>query len=490
MSIIAGVDSSTQSTKVVLRDANNGRILGSGRAPHQPVFPPFSEQDPESWWQAFLQAFKGAIDAADASPRDIVALSVAAQCHGLVALDSAQKVIRPAKLWNDTTSAPEMAELLATVGSDQFAARTGSIPTAAFTISKLLWLKRNEPENFARTRSVLLPHDWLTWRLTGRFVTDRSEASGTGYFNAEAMRYDEFLLAAIDGDRDWTGMFPEVLAPAETAGTVLRDVAEMLGLSNDVVVGPGAGDQHASALGIGAEVGDVVYSLGTSGVVFGVAQDRHVDADGNVNCVADANGGYLPLVCTLNAARVADTFATLLGVDHAALSELALTAPLSSDRPVLAAFLDGERTPNRPNATGTLTGITTSTSRAEVALAAFEGVVLGLTSGQAALERIGVVTTGRILAVGGGADSPAFQQVLSDATGRPVLLPDVREAVASGAAVQAAACRFGATIDDIRTAWAPTTTVAAEPRVTHPDPVIAARYASVASWTDGDKHVR
>ena len=489
MSLVAGVDSSTQSTKVVLRDANDGRILGVGRSPHPPVLPPLSEQDPESWWDAFLQAFKLALDAADASPRDIVALSVAAQCHGLVALDSEKRVVRPAKLWNDTTSAPEMEELLAAVGSTPFATRTGSIPTAAFTISKLLWLKRKEPENYARTRYVLLPHDWLTWRLTGRFATDRSEASGTGYFDADTMRYDEFLLGAVDPDRDWAGMFPEVLAPAEAAGTVLPGVAELLGLSEGVVVGPGAGDQHASALGLGARVGDVVYALGTSGVVFGVARERHVDVQGVVDCVADASGGYLPLVCTLNAARVADTFARLLGVDHAGLSDLALAAPLRSDRPVLAAFLDGERTPNRPRATGTLTGLTTSTSRPEVALAAFEGVVFGLVAGQAALERVGVPTVGRVLAVGGGADSPAFQQVLADATGRAVLLPDVQEAVASGAAVQAAACRFGGTIDDIRIAWAPATRVGAEPRTTELDPAIAARYASVASWTGGDTDV-
>ncbi|GAA3010287.1 xylulokinase [Microbacterium aurantiacum] len=485
MSVVAGVDSSTQSTKVVLRDADTGVLVGQGRSPHPPTFPPRSEQHPDDWWRAFTAAFAAAVDDAGVSAREVRAISIAAQCHGLVALDDTDRVIRPAKLWNDTTTAPQMAALRERMPAAEWARRIGSVPTAAFTVSKLSWLRETEPESYARLARVLLPHDWLTLCLTGRAVTDRSDASGTGYFDSVANRYDDEILALVDPGRDLRSMLPEVLGPDEPAGEVRDAVRRELGLDPGVLVAAGAGDQHASALGLGIQAGELVVSLGTSGVVYTVSARRPADPTGMVDGVADAAGGFLPLVSTLNAAKVTDTAARWLGVDHDELGRLALAAPLAEDRPVFAAFLDGERKPDRPGARGLLAGLSTETTREQLALAAFEGVVFGLVRGQHALERAGVDCAGPLLAVGGAAASPAARQVLADATGRTVLTTAMPEAVASGAAVQAAAVLAGRTIAEVRSAWAPPRTAVAEP-MPRPEDGAFERYAALADWTGMD----
>lgn len=485
MGLIAGVDSSTQSTKVVLHDEDDFAVTGRGTAPHTPTFPPVSEQDPERWWTALGQALSVALEDASAAPTDVRAISVAAQCHGLVALDSGGAVVRPAKLWNDTTSAPQMTRLLERLPAVEWARRTGSVPTAAFTISKLAWLREHEPENFARTATVLLPHDWFTYRLTGEPVTDRSEASGTGYFDADRNSYDHELLALVDPDVDWAPMLPAVLGPSTAAGTVSSAAAEALGLRRDTVVGPGAGDQHASALGLGTRPGDVVYVLGTSGVVFTTSSTATHDPTGTVDGVADAAGGYLPLVSTMNAAKVTDTFARLLGVDHAEFARLALAAE-PAGTPILAAFLDGERKPDLPAATGTLTGITTATTREQVARAAVDGVLFGLLRGARALSEAGADTTGRVIVTGGASQSPAYRQLLADGTGATIHVSTSTEAVADGAALQAAACLTGADVRAVRdTRAAPLVPDAAARPSAGTDTFH--RYLTVASWRGGDR---
>ncbi len=463
MGYIAGVDSSTQSTKVVLHDFESGRPVGTGSAPHPQTYPPVSEQDPSVWWSALRRALRGAAESAGVPLSEVVAISVAAQCHGLVALDRHGAVLRPAKLWNDTTSAPQMLSLLERLPPSEWTRRIGSVPTSAFTVSKLLWLRENEPGAFDAMSSILLPHDWLTWQLTGRMVTDRSEASGTGYFDAARDEYALEILALVDPDRDWAAMLPDVLGPSTRAGSVTSAAAASLGLPPGIVVGPGAGDQHASALGLGVTPGDVAYSFGTSGVVFATSSTPVRDPSGVVDGLADAAGGYLPMVSTLNAARVTDRFAHWLGVDHAQLSALALAAP-PSEGPVLAAYLDGERTPDLPGATGTLAGLTTSTSREEIARAAVEGVVFGLHRAEHALRASGIPLSGRVLVTGGASRSAAYPQLLADITGDDVYVSTAVEPVAAGAAIQAAACLSGQDIGSVRDEWAAEATLAAAPR--------------------------
>lgn len=490
MPVVAGVDSSTQSCKVELRDLDGGRLLGTGSAPHPPAFAPCSEQRPADWYTAFQIALAAAVAVAGIARSDVAAISVAAQCHGLVALDADGAVIRPAKLWNDTTSAPQLDRLREQIGAQAWVKAVGSLPTSAFTLSKLAWFAQNEPERFARLARICLPHDWLTLRLSGRHVTDRSEASGTGYWSAAQHRYLHEYLALIDPARDWAPTLPEVLGPEEAAGPITPDAAAALGLRPDVVIGPGGGDQHAAGLGLAVEPGDVVYTIATSGVVFTTAQHPVFDLSGTVDGVADCSGGYLPLVSTLNAARVTDWAAGILGVAHGELARLALAAdPLRS--PVLAAFLDGERKPNRPGASGLLAGITSATTRQQLARAAHDGVLLGLLRGEACMNAAGIATSGRVLITGGGARSEAYRQILADLTGREVAIADpsdADEATARGAAVQAAAVLTGTSVRDLRREWAPRTEVVAAPRLGTAElrEQLLQRYLTVADWTGFD----
>jgi xylulokinase len=437
MVLVAGVDSSTQSTKVQVRDLDTGVVVATGSAPHPPTTPPRSEQAPQAWWGAFESAF------AAAGTPTIEAISVTAQQHGLVALDPEREVIRPAKLWNDTESAPDADWLVRQLagGTDDWAAAVGSVPVAAFTITKLSWLHRSEPDHWARLAHVLLPHDWMTFRLSGALVTDRGDASGTGYWSPASGEYRWDLLAIVDRDRDWSDAVPKVLGPVEAAGEW-----------NGVVVGPGTGDNMATALGLGLRPGDAVVSVGTSGTVFARADAPTHDGTGAVAGFADATGAYLPLVCTLNAAKVLDATARLLGCDHERFDELALSCPPGSGGMVLLPYFDGERVPNRPTATGQVAGLRSDVQPEQLARAAVEGVVCGLLDGLDALRTQGVAA-GRVLLVGGAARSRAVRQVLADLAGVPVVVPNVEEAAATGAAVQATAVLTGESTDEVAERW-------------------------------------
>ena len=485
MPIVAGVDASTQSSTVELRDAGTGRLLGTGRAPHPRTFPPVSEQDPRAWWSAFRLALDAAIVDAGADRSDIRAISVAGQCHGLVMLDDAGEPLRKAKLWNDTTSAPQAERMVAELGGDGWAAAVGSVPIAAFTITKLAWVAEHERHLLDRVQHVLLPHDYLTWRLTGRAVTDRSEASGTGYYAAHEARWRTDLLERFVGPRAWDDVLPSVLGPDEAAGTVQRSAAAALGLRADVLVGAGGGDQHLGAAGLGMRTGDVAFSLGTSGVVLTSSEHPIFDPTGIVTGVANAVGGYLPLACTLNATKVTDWAAAMLGVDVAALGDLALAAQ-SPSRPVLAAFLDGERTPNRPGAVGVLTGLTTATTREELARAAVEGVLLGLVEALGHIRSAGAPAGGPVAVMGGGARSVAYRQILADLLGREVSVLDAPEATARGAAIQAIAVLQGRAVGEVSDALRPPALTVAEPRGEF-DRGVRERYLAAAGWTGADR---
>jgi xylulokinase len=429
MPLVTGIDSSTQSTKVEVRDADSGRLMGSAWAPHPATLPPRSEQDPSAWWNALQTA------RAEAGGADGGGVSVAGQQHGLVVLDATGDVIRPAKLWNDTESAADAGWLLGQLegGAPAWAAACGSVPVAAFTITKLSWLHRKEPEAFERIARVLLPHDWLAWKLTGELTTDRGDASGTGYWSPATGEYRLDLLEMVDRDLDWAAALPPVLGPDEATGT---------------------GDNMAAALGLGLRPGDVAISLGTSGTVFAVSETPTADPTGAVCGFADATGRFLPLVCTLNATKVTDATAHLLGVELSRLDDMALSVPSGSGGIVFVPHLDGERTPNRPDATGTISGLRSDAAREQVARAAFEGVVCNLLDGLDALRAADVpMDTGRLFLVGGGARSTAYRQILADLTQRPVTIPADDELVALGACVQAAARVTGAAITDVQEAW-------------------------------------
>ena len=451
MPLVLGVDSSTQSTKVEARDIATGTVVARGNAAHPPTTPPVSEQDPVAWWAALTEA----VEQIGEHRSDVVAISVAGQQHGLVLLDADGRPVRPAKLWNDTTSAPQADRLVASLGAEHWAAAIGSVPVAAFTITKLAWVADHEPELLDRVAYVMLPHDYLTWRLTGNHVTDRGDASGSGWFDPTGGKVVEELLGvAVGGDgSDWVDRVPRVLGPTEAAGTITASAASSLGLPADVLVGPGSGDNMGAALGLGLRAGDVAISLGTSGTVFAVSATATHDPSGAVAGFASASGEFLPLVCTLNATKVTDTVARWLGTDPAGLAESALTAIDDPGSVLLVPYFDGERTPNLPDATGTFVGLTNSTTRAQLALAAHDGVLCGLLDGVDALRTMGATIGGRVFLIGGGSRSVAYRRRCADLLGQTITVPDSDETVATGAAVQAAAITSGHAVAVVSQRW-------------------------------------
>ncbi len=450
MTLVVGVDSSTQSTKVEARRIDTGEVVATGTARHPATTPPVSEQDPRSWWAALIQAFEQLGE----HRRDVVGTSVAGQQHGLVLLDEGGGPVRPAKLWNDTTSATNAADRGARLGARDWADATGSVPVAAFTISKLAQVAEHEPELLARTARVMLPHDYLTWRLTGAHVTDRGDASGTGWYDPDRGEYVPALLdaAGVDGGR-WIERLPRVLRPTEPAGRITTAAASELGLPGGIVVGPGSGDNMCAAVGLGLRPGDVAVSLGTSGTVFAVSATPTRDPSGAVAGFASATGDFLPLVCTLNATKVTDRVAAWLGTDPAGLATLALAAAGDPGEVMRVPYFDGERTPNRPDATGSFTGLTNATTREQIALAAHDGVLCGLLDGIHALRDVGAHIDGRVFLIGGGSRSAAYRQRCADLVNAEIVVPHTDETVATGAATQAAAVATGDAIVDIADRW-------------------------------------
>lgn len=438
MALVAGVDSSTQSCKVVVRDAETGALVRTGRASH----PDGTEIDPRHWWDALQTAVRdaGGLD-------DVDAVAVGGQQHGMVTLDADGEVVRDALLWNDTRSAQAALDLIGELGGPQaWADAIGSVPVASLTVTKLRWLRDHEPDAAARVAAVALPHDWLTWRLAGHgpgaadltaLATDRSDASGTGYWSPFTEDYRRDLLELGLGH---DAVLPRVVAPHEAAGRAGAGGPVREG----ALLGSGAGDNAAAALGLGMVAGDVAISIGTSGVVSAVAARPTADGTGMVTGFADATGRYLPLACTLNASRVLDAAARMLGVDHAGLSALALSAPAGADGLVLVPYLEGERTPNKPDATGALHGMRlANTTPAHLARAAVEGMLCALADGLDALRAQGVPVE-RVSLIGGGAQSEAVRRIAPAVLGVDVLVPTPGEYVADGAARQAAWVLSGA----------------------------------------------
>jgi xylulokinase len=465
MRVVAGVDTSTQSCKVVVRDLDTGAVVRHGSAPH----PDGTEVDPAAWWTGLLEA------AAAAGGLDgVEAVAVGGQQHAMVCLDESGEVIRPALLWNDTRSAQAALDLISDlgggeVGSAAWASAVGSVPVASFTVTKLRWLAEHEPANAERVAAVCLPHDWLGWKLSGEssidaICTDRGDASGTGYWSPLSGEYRLDLLRLALG-RD--AAVPRVLGPAEPAGATAAGA----------LLGPGTGDNAAAALGLSAEPGDVVVSIGTSGVACAVATVPAADPTGTVAGFADATGRFLPLVATLNAARVLDAAARMLGVDHEALADLALAAPAGADGLVLVPYLEGERTPNRPDSTGALHGLRLANATpAHVARAAVEGLLCGLADGVDALVAQGAEVR-RLILIGGGARSEAVRRVAPTVLGAPVLVPAAGEYVALGAARQAAWALSGES--------APPTWPVSDAAIyeADPEPVVRRRYGEVRELT-------
>ncbi|RPE77844.1 MULTISPECIES: FGGY family carbohydrate kinase [unclassified Frondihabitans] len=438
MTLVAGIDSSTQACKVTIRDLATGERMREGKASH----PTETIVDPEAWWDALLVAVNRAGGLAD-----VAAISVSGQQHTPIFLDASGRPVCDSPLWNDTGSHRHMVDLNNELGRDEWIRRTGLPITLSDTITKLRWLQDTNPEAVERTAAVAIVHDWLTWRLMGygpgtggldKLTTDRSEASGTGYWSGDTGEYTMDLFEHAFGK---AAMLPRILGPLDQAGVTGSGIT---GVPAGIPIGVGSGDNAAAALALGLAEGDAVLSLGTSGVVYARTARPVHDYSGFVCSYADATGDHLPLVATLNAARNLDVGAALLGCSHAELSDLALQADPGADGLTLLPYFEGERTPDLPNARGSLLGASLSNlTRPNFARSVIEGTLASQVEMLDLLRNCGVDAR-RLVLIGGGALSPAVQQILGQMVSLPVSVPNPEQYVTKGAAMQAASTLEGA----------------------------------------------
>lgn len=444
MSIFIGVDSGTQSTKAVALDIDSGSVLTEARAPHVMVagLPPgHMEQEPRTWVAALESVLEQLAERIDG--RRIKGIGISGQQHGFVPLDASGEVIRPAKLWCDTSTTEECALLTSRLGGPKTALRcVGNHILPGYTAPKVLWLKRHEPQNYRRLRHVMLPHDYLNYHLTGAYSTEPGDASGTGYFNVRKRIWSSPAIKAIDPHlADW---LPPVNRPRDPAGVLKPTLARRLGFGPEVVVSAGGGDNMMSAIGTGNVCPGVVSaSFGTSGTIYAYASEPVVDPLGEIAAFCSSDGGWLPLLCTMNVTTVVEQIRTLFGLDQTAMDRLVGATPAGSAGLVMLPYLAGERTPNLPQGSGVFLGLTKQTLRAgPMARAVMEGVTMGMNYGLRRLARIGVAAS-EIRVTGGGARSPLWRQMMADIFGVPVVAMREEEGAALGAALQAAWCVAG-----------------------------------------------
>lgn len=454
-----GIDCGTQSTKALLLDADTGEELATGRAEHDLVSLPDGtrEQDPRWWTAAAIAAVRDALGQAQGT--EVAGIGVSGQQHGLVTLDPHGEPIRPAKLWNDTSTVEACRALTERMGGDAVVHdATGNVFLPAYTAPKIEWLRTVEPEAYARAARFCLPHDYLNLWLTGEFATEAGDASGTAYVDVRTRAYAPAVLAAIDPDRDWAAAIPPIRSAGAVLGTLRPAVADLLGLAAGIPVSAGGGDNMCAAIGVGAVVpGPAVMSLGTSGTVFGYAVEPAIDPLREVSAFCDSTDGWLPLACVLNCALPLEWVRDLFGLDHAAFDAMAGGVAAGAAGLTFVPYLDGERTPNRPGAAGELLGLRASHGPGEISRAVLEGVTAGLAHAVRAFERTGADAR-EILLVGGGARNALWGQLLADWLQLPISRPAVDEAAARGAAIQAAHVAAGAPIARpvaIDTRWEP-----------------------------------
>ncbi len=441
MSLFIGIDSGTQSVKAVVLDLETRRIVAEARAPHRLIdgLPPgHMEQHPADWTAALDHVMR---DVGSRIDRERVrGIGVSGQQHGFVPLDAEGRVIRPAKLWCDTSTVKECAALTCKLGGPKAVIRqTGNLMLPGFTASKILWLKRHEPANYGRLRHVLLPHDYLNFYLTGNYSMEPGDASGTALMDVRRGTWSKAAMQVID--RNLAEFLPLISASHAAAGTLSPPIAKKYGLNPEVVVSAGGGDNMMGAIGTGnVTPGVVTASFGTSGTIYAHANAPMIDPQGEIAAFCSSDGGWLPLLCTMNVTTVTEQVSALFGYDHAALNTAVSAAPAGAGGLVLLPYFAGERTPNVPDGSGVLLGLSDRTLRAgHLARAAMEGVTMGMNYGLRRLASLGVKPK-EIRVTGGGAKSSVWRQIMADIFGVPVVAMVHDEGAALGGALQAAWC--------------------------------------------------
>jgi xylulokinase len=440
MSYFIGIDSGTQSTKAVILDADSGEIISSASAPYELLenLPPgHKEQHPADWITALHQTIKAALDKAGIDRSQVRGIGVSGQQHGFVPLDASDQVIRPAKLWCDTATGAECEEIIAALGGlEKTIATVGNGIPAGFTASKILWLKNHEPQHYARLRLILLPHDYLNFHLTGRKTMEHGDASGTALLDVRNRQWSEAAINAIDPQI--AAMLPPIIRADALAGTLRKELADEFGLSSDVIVSSGGGDNMMGAIGTGnVRDGVVTVSLGTSGTIYACSDKPVIDPQGEIAAFCDSTGKWLPLVCTMNVTTATEMVRERFHLTHSQLSAAAASIKPGADGLMLIPFFEGERTPNVPDGTGVYFGIREQTfDAAHFARAAMEGTTLGLNYGLNRLRELGI-SPREIRATGGGAKSSVWRQILADVFNAEVVCTRSEEGAALGAALQA-----------------------------------------------------
>ncbi len=441
MSLFIGIDSGTQSTKAVVLDLETRKVVAEARAPHKlieglPVG--HMEQHPQDWTSALDSVI--AEVAAKIDRARVRGIGISGQQHGFVPLDEKGSVIRPAKLWCDTSTSDECDRLTKKIGGPKAALKKGGLLfLPGFTAPKILWLKRNEPENFRRLRHVLLPHDYLNFHLTGNYFMEYGDASGTALMDVRKRVWSKEICAAIDSHL--IDFLPELSSSHEAAGVLRPELAKKFGFGDDVVISAGGGDNMMGAIGTGnVKPGVVTASFGTSGTVYAFANQPVVDPEGEIAAFCSSTGGWLPLLCTMNVTTVTEQIRSLFNYDHNALNDAVYKVEPAARGLLMLPYLAGERTPNVPNGTGVLLGLNGRTfDSAHLARAAMEGVTLGMNYGLRRLAALGVKAK-EIRITGGGAKSPVWRQIMADVFGVPVVGMVEDEGAALGGALQAAWC--------------------------------------------------
>ena len=442
--LFLGIDCGTQGTKAIILDAISGQVLGQGAAAHKLISGANGrrEQDPAQWLDALTLATRRALLAADVDGQAILGIGVSGQQHGLVLLDHQGKVLRPAKLWCDTETTEENDRLLTHLGGDKGSLeRLGVVIAPGYTVSKLLWTREQHPEIFSRIAHVMLPHDYLNYWLTGRSCSEYGDASGTGYFNVRTRQWDLQLLRDIDPSGRLQAALPELIDAHAAVGTLLPGIADHLGINPRARVSSGGGDNMMGAIGTGnIKPGAITMSLGSSGTVYAYADQPKVSPDAAVATFCSSSGGWLPLICTMNLTNATGVIRELFDLDIECFNALVAQAPIGAEGVCMLPFLNGERVPALPHATGSVLGLTMSNlTQANLCRAVVEGTTFGLRYGLDLLRHNGLQSRS-ICLIGGGSNSQVWRQIVADTMNTPVICTEQSEAAALGAAIQAAWC--------------------------------------------------
>ncbi|AKD38334.1 xylulokinase [Pasteurella multocida subsp. multocida OH4807] len=436
-----GIDCGTQGTKVIVLDSHQKKVIGVGYAPHQLIENTDGRREQQlQWWtEALLAAFQQAIKLAKIEPHLIKGIGVSGQQHGLVMLDEYDQPLYNAKLWCDTETATENDEFIALLGGKEKAfSQLGIMPQTGYTVSKILWFRKHYPEQYQRIAKIMLPHDYLNYWLTGNFCMEYGDASGTGYFDVVKREWSIDAFALLAPELDPQKVLPPLCSAQQTIGKVRPEIATLLGLSENVIVSTGGGDNMMGAIGTGnIQQGIVTMSLGTSGTLYAYTDKPLTDLPMEIANFCSSTGGWLPLVCVMNMTSANKNLMDLLQIDVEEFNALIQQSPIGAEGITILPFFNGERVPPLPQAKASILGLDAANfTQANLCRAMMEAASFTLRYGLDLFRQAGL-STSQIRLIGGGAKSAVWRQMIADIMNTEVVCLKEEEAAALGSAIQA-----------------------------------------------------